>query len=84
MFGTNGHLQSSAGVFLAVWVCGCVFGYVGVRVCFDCVGVRVCSWLCGCAGVFLAVWVCGCAMAVWECGCVFGSVGVGWVSGGVC
>ena len=43
MFGTNGHLQSSAGVFLAVWVCGCVFGYVGVRVFF---------WLCGCAGVF--------------------------------
>ena len=38
----------SAGVFLAVWVCGCVFGCVGVRVCFGCVGVRVCF---GCMGV---------------------------------
>ena len=24
-------------MFLAVWVCGCVFGCVGVRVCFGCV-----------------------------------------------
>ena len=54
-------------MFLAVWVCGCVFGCVvlGVRVCFwmcgwvlavwecfGCVEVRVCFWLCGSAGVY--------------------------------
>ena len=47
-----GSVFGCARVFLAVWVCVCVFGYVGLRVVF---------WLYGCAGVFLAVWVCGCA-----------------------
>ena len=53
-----------------VWEWGCVFGCVGLRVCFVCVGVRVCFWLCGCV---LTV----CFDCV-ECTCVFGCVGV-WV-----
>ena len=56
MFGTNGHLLQR-GCVLAVWVC--VFGCVGVRVCFWLCGCAGVLWLCGSAGVFLVVWVSG-------------------------
>ena len=52
---------SGAGVFLAVWECGCV---LTVWVCFDCVGVQVCFWLYGvcfcCEEVRVCLWLCGC------------------------
>ena len=72
LFGIAGvfWLCGSAGVFLAVWESGCVFGCVRVWVCgcvFGCVGVCVCV---------LAVWECRCDRhrmdTVWEWGCVSG------------
>ena len=56
---TRHTLCGSGGVFLAVWVCGCVlsvwecgcvFGCVGVWVCFDCVE---CTCVFGCVGVWV-------------------------------
>ena len=47
-----------------MWEWGCVFGCVGVRVCFDCVGVQVCF---DCVGVFLAMLVCFDCVGVWVC-----------------
>ena len=90
MFGTNGHRQSSEGVFLerwtpdghqtdTVWEWGCVQTDTGRTLCGQTDTGRT---LCGSGGVFLAVWGCGCVLAVWGCGCVFGCVGVR-VSGGV-
>ena len=54
-------IKTSTGVFR------CVFG---------CVGVRVCFWVYGSAGVLLAVWECGCALAVWVCYALCGCAGV--------
>ena len=42
---TGRTLCGSGGVFLAVWVCGCVLAVWGCRCVFGCVGVRVC-WGC--------------------------------------
>ena len=55
------------GVWVGVWVCGCVGVWVG-----GCVGV----WVCGCVGVWVSVCVCvGVCVCVCVCVCKNGVLG---------